>query len=187
MRNIIDLDKSLFRLINQRWHNDFFDWLLPVVRHANYSVPLYVFLLLFVIVNFKKKAWPWVLFAALLPAVTDLISSKLLKGTFPRLRPCNDPEMADGLRFLLSYRPQSSSFPSSHAVTHFAMAVFFYFTLKNIIGRWALLFFLWAFIIIYAQVYVGVHFPIDVICGAFTGSIIGYILSYIFNKKFLLA
>lgn len=187
MHTLIGLDKSLFRLINQRWHNDLFDAILPLVRNSYFSIPLYLFLLIFVITNGKKNVGWWIIFAACLPILTDFVSSKLIKENIWRVRPCNDPDMAQGLRFLVYHRPQSSSFTSSHATSHFGMAVFFYLTLKNIIGNWALLFFLWAFLIVYAQVYVGVHYPIDVICGGIIGSLIGYILARTFNKNYLLA
>jgi membrane-associated phospholipid phosphatase len=187
MQKLLALDSALFRLINQRWHNDLFDWLLPVVRNSYFSIPLYLFLLIFVICNGKKNIGWWLVFAACVPILTDTVSSKLIKEHIFRLRPCNDPAMADGLRFLLSYKPQSSSFTSSHATTHFGMAVFFHATLKNFIGKWSLLFFLWAFVIVYAQVYVGVNFPGDIICGAVTGAAIGYIVAFYSNKYFSLA
>lgn len=82
----------------------------------------------------------------------------------------------------MKYRPQSSSFTSSHAANHFAMAVFFYCTLSKHIGKWALLFFVWAAVIAYAQVYVGVHYPIDVACGGLIGIVFGYLSARLFNK-----
>lgn len=187
MQNIIGLDKDLFRLINQSWQNAFFDYILPLVRNSYFSIPLYLFLLLLAIVNFKKNAGWWIIFAACLPILTDFVSSKLIKENIWRVRPCNDPSMADGLRFLVNYRPKSSSFTSSHATSHFGLAVYFYMTLKNIIGKWALLFFLWALMIVYAQVYVGVHYPIDIICGGLIGSAIGYFVASTFNKNYSLA
>jgi undecaprenyl-diphosphatase len=92
--------------------------------------------------------------------------------------------MNDSVRFLLSYKPQSSSFTSSHATNHFALAAFFYFTLKKYFNKWGLLFFCWAFMICYAQVYVGVHYPFDVICGGIIGFSIGYGFARFFNLKF---
>ena len=94
--------------------------------------------------------------------------------------------MAANLRFLLSYRPQSSSFTSSHAANHFGLATFFYFTLRNYIHHWTWAFFAWAFIIIYAQVYVGVHYPVDVIAGGLVGLLFGYLSAKSFNKNYSL-
>ena len=187
MQTVVKLDKYLFELINNRWHNDFFDMLMPFVRNSQTWIPLYLFLLVFVILNFEKNKWWWLLFAACIPILTDFISSDLIKNNIPRLRPCNDPGMTDTFRFLLNYRPQSSSFTSSHAANHFALGAFFYFTFKNKIGKWGHLFFAWATLICYAQIYVGVHFPLDVICGALVGFTIGYFSSSLFNQKFSLS
>jgi undecaprenyl-diphosphatase len=84
----------------------------------------------------------------------------------------------------VGYRPQSSSFTSSHAANHFGMAIFLYLTLKNDFGKWPLLFFLWAFSISFAQVYVGVHYPLDVTCGALIGILIGYLCGKSFNRNY---
>jgi undecaprenyl-diphosphatase len=83
----------------------------------------------------------------------------------------------------VKYCPVSSSFTSSHAANHFAAAMFIFTTFRKTISpKWAFLF-LWAFAISYAQVYVGVHFPFDIFCGAIAGVILGYIPATIFNKK----
>ncbi|MEP6674037.1 MAG: phosphatase PAP2 family protein [Ferruginibacter sp.] len=183
-KQLIQADKNLFRILNGKWHNNFFDILMPQMRNAPFWLPLYLFLLLVVLINFKKTGWVWALFFFGTAALSDIISSHILKAYIIRVRPCNDPDMAEGLRFLVAYRPQSYSFTSSHAFTHFAMATFFYLTLKNYLGKWMLLVFAWAFIIAYAQVYVGVHYPIDVAGGAILGSMAGYLFGRIFNKQF---
>lgn len=187
MNNIIQLDRRLFDLLNSKWHNGFFDTIMPLLRSSQFWVPLYLFLFVLVFFNFKKNIWWWAIIAGCTATLSNFISSDIIKENFWRVRPCNDPLLADTMRFLLNYRPQSSSFTSSHAVNHFALATYFYLTLKNAIGRLSLLFFLWAVIIIYAQVYVGVHFPLDVICGALIGIILGYLPARSFNKNYGLA
>lgn len=187
MQQLLQTDKYLFRLINSEWHNSFLDTTLPLIRNQYLWFPFYLFMALFVLINFKKNAWLWIIFVAAVAILTDFISSDLIKENIFRLRPCNDPAMADGLRFLVSYRPQSSSFTSSHAANHFGMASFFYFTLRRYIGSWVWAFFAWAFIICYAQVYVGVHYPLDVIAGALVGFLFGYLPARAFNKNYSLA
>ncbi|MEQ1554224.1 MAG: phosphatase PAP2 family protein, partial [Ferruginibacter sp.] len=103
-----------------------------------------------------------------------------------RLRPCNDHTLRDTFTLLIGYRPQSSSFTSSHATNHFAMAAFFFYTLKQYFGKFSVLFFIWAALICFAQVYVGVHFPLDVICGGIIGFIFGYLCATSFNKRYFL-
>jgi membrane-associated phospholipid phosphatase len=115
--------------------------------------------------------------------LSDYVSSDLIKDSLFRLRPCHDPTLADKVRFLVSYCPVSSSFTSSHAVNHFAAAMFIFTTFKKAVSPYWGYVFLWAFFISYAQVYVGVHFPLDVFCGAIVGLILGYIPAWIFNKK----
>jgi undecaprenyl-diphosphatase len=64
------------------------------------------------------------------------------------------------------------------------MATFFYFTLRNTLGRWVSIGFVWAALISYAQVYVGVHYPLDIIGGALLGIILGLFTGMLFNKRF---
>ena len=184
MNKLFQLDKHFFQLINGKWHNDLFDTLMPYIRNSITWIPLYLFLLVFTFSNFKKNTWWWLFFAAGTVIISNFISSDLIKENFLRLRPCNDPDLSGSIRVLVTYRPQSSSFTSSHATNHFAMAAFFYFTLKKKLGNWALLFFLWAISICYAQVYVGVHFPLDVISGAVIGFVFGYLSARSFNKTY---
>lgn len=177
-------DKTVLWYVNHRWQNPFFDWLLPAIRNAELWVPLYLFMVLFVLFNYKKTGWWWVLAAACTPVITDLISSHLIKENIIRLRPCNEPAIAHWLRLFPGiYRPQSSSFTSSHAANHFGIAMYIFLTLKNKIGKVAWVFFLWAAAICYAQMYVGVHYPLDLICGAIAGSIVGYSTATIFNSN----
>lgn len=180
---IIQFDYTLFHKINGEWHNSFFDLVLPFLREPMFWVPLYFFLAVFVVINFRSKGLYWVLFFIVNAMMSDLISSRLVKENFFRLRPCRDPLISDTVRFIAEYCPVSSSFTSSHATNHFAVAMFIFITFRKVLNPWWALVFLWAFAICYAQVYVGVHFPTDVICGAILGLIIGYIPSIIFKRK----
>lgn len=179
---ITDFDRRLLSKINGEWHNSALDRILPLLRESKFWIPFYFFLLIFVLINFGRKGWYWCLSLAVTASVSDLISSRLVKGNFFRLRPCRDEALAEHLRFMVKYCPVSSSFTSSHAVTHFAMAMFIYTTFRHSLSpKWIYIFF-WAAIICYAQVYVGVHYPTDVICGALLGLIIGYLPAKLFNK-----
>jgi membrane-associated phospholipid phosphatase len=181
---IKQFDYSLFAKMNGKWHNSFFDVFFPFIREPMVWVPLYFFLVVFITLNFKINGWIWVLFFLINVTLSDYVSSTLIKDNFMRLRPCRDPFLAQNMRFLVSYCPVSSSFTSSHAVNHFAAAMFIFTTFKKTIStKWAVLF-LWAAAISYAQVYVGVHFPVDILCGAIVGVILGYIPAKIFNSKF---
>jgi membrane-associated phospholipid phosphatase len=186
MQKILAIDKALFQYLNSHWHSSFGDWFLPLMRNATTWVPLYLFMLVFILINGKKDKWRWLLFAAITVMFSNFISSDIIKNNVIRLRPCNDPYIKESINFLIGYRPQSSSFTSSHACNHFAMAAFFFFTTKKTIGNIAWFFFAWAGIICVAQVYVGVHFPLDVICGGIIGFILGYLCATSFNKRYFL-
>jgi undecaprenyl-diphosphatase len=176
------LDKWLIVQINQHWNNSFFDTVLPFFRESNFWLPLYLFLVLFMTMNFRKQGWWWVLGFALAIVFADLVSSQLIKQLIFRLRPCQDPTIAHQLRFFISYCPKSSSFTSSHATSFFAQASFIYWTWKPI-WRHRGVFFIWAALIAYTQVYVGVHYPFDVVCGSLVGLLLGRLLTKIFHNR----
>lgn len=184
MEELFSLDKHLFKIINYHGSNPFFDWLMPLLRTSNLWLPLYLFFLLFGLMNFRKTGWLWVLFGIGTAILTDFTSSTLIKHNIIRVRPCNEPEIASWINVLVGYRPQSSSFTSSHAANHFGMAMYLYVTLKTRFKSWPWLFFLWAFLICYAQVYVGVHYPGDILGGALIGILIGYLSARSFNKTY---
>jgi membrane-associated phospholipid phosphatase len=182
LHNILQGDYWLFSHINQRWTSPFLDNVLLFVREAEFWVPFYLFLLVFMAMNFGKKGWLWSLYLIMTVIISDLISSHLIKDHLYRLRPCGNPLWADSIHFLANYCPEGSSFTSSHACNHFAMAVFIYRTLRPV-SRWWALVLLWAFIISYAQVYVGVHYPLDVFCGGILGALIGWLVSLVFRLQ----
>lgn len=170
-------------VINGKWHNSFLDNFLPFTREPQIWIPFYFFLILFVIINFNRRGFYWVLCFALTITLTNYISSNLLKEAVLRLRPCQNPFMAGHVRLLVNGCPGNPSFPSSHALNHFAVSMFVFTTFRNSVSKWWALLFLWAFTISYAQVYVGVHFPIDVTCGAIIGCFLGYWPAVLYNKR----
>lgn len=177
-------DRWLFTKINQDWTTPFLDNLFPFWREAMTWIPLYLFLLLFVLINFGKKAWPWILFLILTVTITDQVSSHVLKPLVNRPRPCHDVLLADHIRLLLGYCSDSRSFTSSHAANHFGVGIFIFCTLKTYLKNWSYLFLLWAATVSYGQIYIGVHYPLDVLGGALLGSTIGYLMALFINKRF---
>jgi undecaprenyl-diphosphatase len=182
-QGVKNLDYFLFSKLNGEWHNSFFDRAIPFIRESYLWLPFYFFLVLFTTINFKINGWYWVLFFILNAMLSDFVSSTLIKDTLFRVRPCHDLSLAGKVRFLVSYCPVSSGFTSSHAANHFAATMFIYRTFKKAVSPHWVYLFLWAFFISYAQVYVGVHFPLDILCGAIVGLILGYITAKIFNNR----
>lgn len=178
-------DKWLFSKINSSWINPVFDLILPYMRDSNCWMPLYLFLFVFVVINFKSRGWWWILFFVCTVAMTDMTSSRPIKEEFERLRPCADPDFYFQVRLLVKQCSGGYSFTSSHAANHFGMATFFFLTFRNFFKKWAWIAFLWAGIIAYSQVYVGVHYPLDVAGGAVIGILGGGLTGMIFNKRFV--
>ena len=87
------------------------------------------------------------------------------------------------VRLLLDHCSGGYSFTSSHATNHFGFSVYVFVTLRSIFHKWSYLFLFWAASVSYAQVYVGVHYPLDILCGALIGATIGYATSQIFIRK----
>lgn len=170
---LINLDYRLFTIINSDWSNSFFDFICPLLRNKYLWLPFYVFLFSFFIINFKRKGWLIIVFMIVTVTCSDQISSHVLKPAVKRIRPCNQEILAGNIRMLVNCS-NSYSFPSSHASNHFAAALFL---IALFAGRrkWlSILLVLWAFSISYSQVYVGLHFPLDVLAGAIIGSLIGW-------------
>jgi undecaprenyl-diphosphatase len=178
-----NLDKKLFLILNGKLTNSFFDIILPYFRDSVFWAPLYLFLLAFIAVNYGKKGLWWSVAFLCTIAIADMVSSRVFKEAFERLRPCQDPLFVDQVRLLLKHCSGSYSFTSSHAANHFGMATFVSITLFSSFGRWIHLTFLWAFFIAYAQIYVGVHYPLDVLGGAAIGVLAGLLTSSVFNKQ----
>ncbi len=181
LQTIQNWDRSLFLKINNDWNNGFLDSVFPWWRDANTWAPLYLFLIVFILVNFGLKAWPLIATIILTVVITDQ-GSNIIKSLVGRLRPCNDLVLSHYARLLLDRCPSSESFTSNHAANHFGVAALLYFTLKPYFKKWAYLFFVWAATIAYGQVYVGVHYPLDIIFGAIFGGLIGTAMAYTYNK-----
>lgn len=183
-QQLIKWDQYLFEKINGDWSNPFFDAVMPLLRNSLSWVPLYCFLLVFVLLNFKLKGIWWSVFFLSTVALTDMTGTYVFKHEFERLRPCSDPAFAEHVRLLLKQCAGGYGFISNHAANHFGMAAFFFVTFRHLLKNWVWVGLFWASLIAYAQVYVGVHFPLDVLAGALLGLAFGISTGSIFNKRF---
>lgn len=168
------LDAGWFQAVNRGCAHAWLDGWIPWLRDKYLWLPAYVFIAGFLLVN-GRRAGIFLLVGWLATVgATDLVSSRLVKRVVARERPCKVLDADRELRLLVSCG-SGYSFPSSHAANHFAMAVFLGGCFG---GRWPwarLLLPVWAAAVAFAQVYVGVHYPMDALAGALLGSTLGWL------------
>jgi undecaprenyl-diphosphatase len=186
IESLIEIDSDLFLRIHQGTANAFFDWLMPILRNKMNWIPLYVFFATVAIYKYKWKGLAFIIAAALTVTLADQFSAGFIKPIFERLRPCNDEFFRGQIRQLV-HCGGGYSFISAHATNHFALALFFTWFFNRLYHKtWIkYVFVFWAFSIAYAQVYVGVHYPFDVLVGALCGMIIGWMIITIMRKVVL--
>lgn len=167
---IIEIDKALLIFLNNLGSPNW-DTLWLNITYQYHWIPLFLlmFFLLFKTYGLKKGFIILVL-AAVLVAFTDQFGN-LIKHSFERLRPNNDPFVKDLIRIVKS--PNSFSFVSGHATNSVANTLFVYLLLKKHF-KYVGFFFLWPLLFAYSRIYLGVHYPIDILMGMLLGLLIGY-------------
>ncbi|MFY0642908.1 MAG: phosphatase PAP2 family protein [Bacteroidia bacterium] len=180
IEQIIDIDVSVFKWIHHDLANTFMDRLMPMIRNKWNWIPLYAVFVFFAITKYKMRSIPIILGVVLTVILADQFSAGLIKDWVQRVRPCNDLSLAAWVRPVVPCGG-GYSFISAHATNHFALAVYFswFFSSINSWKGFHLVFYLWAALISFAQVYVGVHFPLDVIVGGIAGVLIGHLMLYL--------
>lgn len=172
MDQLLLYDEWLFRLINGVWHHAFLDAVMPFLRNKYFWAPVYLFILSFLLLNYGKRVWYVIFFAIVTIVLSDQISSSIIKPLVGRLRPCNLDTFKESVRLLIDCG-SGKSFTSSHATNHFGIATYFVSIFRHRF-KWVVpVGFLWAALISYGQIYVGVHYPLDILGGAIIGILIG--------------
>jgi membrane-associated phospholipid phosphatase len=180
---LVSWDHTVWYYMNTQWHNSFLDAVVPFFRNQYFWTPLYLFLLLYMTSRFKMKGWIWCVAFLISFIISDQLSATLLKPYFHRLRPCQNPALADMIHLVVNCGGRFG-FPSSHAANHFSIGVFMAMTLsKRVKWIWTAAI-AWAVLVSFSQVYVGVHYPLDVTFGGLIGATIGICTGTIFNRYF---
>jgi len=177
LEKILSLDTELFIYLNSMGSETYDGLWLMITKQINW-LPLFLLLgyLIFKKLGIKQTLY-LLLFIAVLLAITDQ-TTNLFKNGFQRLRPCNNPEINSFIR-VVQVR-NSFSFFSGHAANTMAVASFLYLIMHRYYKYFGLLF-LWPLIFAYSRIYLGLHYPIDIISGYLFGFVFGFSMFKIYQ------
>ena len=181
IEQLIKFDKELLLFLNGM-HNDFLDFIMYWISEKFIWIPFYLFLIYHVIKKYKLRTIDVLIGAAVLITVSDMISVYGFKEVFHRLRPCNEDSPVKPLIHLVYNECGGKySFVSSHAANTFALSFFLICLLGKKMKWIAPVMIIWASVVSFTRIYLGVHYPFDVFCGAILGITIGLTIGKAFN------
>ena len=160
-------------------------WLDPVMTFISGKItwaPFYIVLLYLVIKKYKKQSILIIIGIVLLIVCSDQVSSGIFKPIFERPRPCHNEAIKDLVYLPNGHCGGAYGFISSHACNAFALASFLTLLLKKHYKKIAWVMFTWAILVAYSRIYMGVHYPGDIVVGAAVGILIGFVLGIVANK-----
>ena len=190
IEKILDLDSYLFLYLNNlgsQYYDNF--WIFLSRTEANVIVYLVILIAYIYSINNKKRTkilFRLIITIAILITISDQ-TSNLFKDSFQRLRPCYNELISDSLRLVKDSCGGRYGFFSAHASNSFSLAIFFGLLLRSSNKLLILLFAIYAFLISYSRIYLGVHYPIDIIVGIIFGTINAIVLYkiYLYSFNFL--
>ena len=169
-----DWDKHLFQCINSH-HSPFWDKVMWVITSAQFGVLFFLIGALMICYYYRKQAWKILLIIAAVCLLADAIGARVLKPTVQRLRPSHDPEYHGDYQVHLLQKKDGTyyyggkySCPSNHAINYLTSSLLFLFFLTpKVKRRWLLVVSVLSITLIscYSRIYVGVHYPFDILCG----------------------
>jgi undecaprenyl-diphosphatase len=164
------IDQQVTLFLNG-FHHPIMDQVMWIITIKYTWIPLYLFIIYQLFKAFNNSGWYWLVGIILLVIATDQLTSSVIKPFFGRLRPCHDPE----INYLIHNFKKCGglySFVSGHSANSFAIATFVFLLFKNRFTKtWVI--FIWAIIIAYSRVYLGVHYMGDIVVGGTIGAVLG--------------
>lgn len=180
METLSDIDSQLFLFLNGL-HADWLDKVMVLITDMWAWFPLYLLLIYWTVKQYGKRCW-WIFLAVgIVVLCTDQLASHVCKPVFQRLRPCYNPDFQELIYLPKGLAGGKYGFVSSHATNTFGVAAFLTPALRKYLPWSAIVLYLWAFISSYSRIYIGYHYPGDILCGAILGILIGLILWKVFQ------
>jgi len=180
LNHLLEWDRNTFIYLNNLGTEDY-DLFWVMVTNITSWIPLYILLFALIFLKYPKKEALFITCTIILLLICVLGLTDITKTYFERLRPNNDIEINSIIRILKN--PPGYSFFSGHASSSFSLStIFFLFLRKKVSIIWLL--FLWPSLFAYSRIYVGVHYPMDILTGAAIGILLGF-LFFLFYRKFI--
>ncbi|MBS1507287.1 MAG: phosphatase PAP2 family protein [Bacteroidetes bacterium] len=173
MDTLLELDRRLLLFLNGL-HHPMVDSFMYYASQTVVWLPLYLLLIFLIFKKYKSDGWYVLAGAAITILLADQITSSLMKPFFARLRPSQEPSLIGLVHLVNGYKGGLFGFASSHAANTFGTALFVWFMLKPFYKKIVWLF-LWAALMSYTRIYLGVHYPGDILVGAMVGLLSGWI------------
>lgn len=181
IQSILDLDRNLLLWINGS-DSIFFDRWMCLLTSGLTWIPLYIALLYMVVKNNETMSQILLIIgcSCLCVLLADGVADYIVKPLVGRWRPSNDPILKYTVRVVDDMRGSDYGFFSAHAANTFSIALFFCLLVRSKLLSVSLI--LWSFVNCYTRMYLGLHYPIDILCGILWGGIVGCLSYYIYTK-----